>query len=108
MDDSTLQATSTTEWVSVTKAVELLGIPRTEIMACIHNALIPFHKNGSRYTLNLKLVRAYFCRMDIENMKRGRSEITTMPLSNDKVTTGLGNYGRNNSQSNPRIRRVEL
>ena len=92
------------EWVSIAQAVKILGIPKDEIMSCIHNMLIPFHKNGNRYTLNLKLVRAYFCRMDIENMKRGQRSISSVPLSRNKVTNNLGNNGK---QGNSKIRRVD-
>ena len=89
------------EWVNVTEAINILGIPRNDLMSYIHNMQIPFRKNGSRYLLNIKLVRAYLCRMDIGNMNRGKEIIKQKPLSKEKIT----NYALNN---NPNVRRVVL
>ena len=93
------------EWVSIDTAVKKLGIPRHEIMSCIHNMLIPFHKNGRRYTLNLKLARAFFCRMDIDNMRRGQRAIAARQLSRVKVADSIGD---NTKRGNPKIRRVDV
>ena len=84
------------EWVCLTEAAKILGIPRQEILSCIHNMRIPFHKNGRNYSLNIKLVRAYFCRMDIENMNEGRKMLNAMPFNRRKVTGKVYPMSRTN------------
>lgn len=67
------------EWVSLTEAVKELGVPREDLKVKIKNGVLPFRMTGTRYTLNLKLARAYLCREDIQNMERVRKEARRDP-----------------------------
>jgi excisionase family DNA binding protein len=82
-----------TDWVNISEAIQILGLPREMIMQKIHNAQIPFRMVGSQYRLNIKVTRAYLAREDIANMQAVHKEINAVPSSRNKVTQETGRRG---------------
>ena len=73
------------DWVNVTQAVKILGLPRQTLMSKIHNACIPFRMVGNQYRINIKIARAYLAREDIANMEAVKKELSLTPLSRGKT-----------------------
>jgi len=91
------------EWESLEMISKIFGIPRDVIASDIQGGRIPFRKNGSHYKVNIELARESYKKMDLENMAQVKRLINAMPMSESKVTKGLGSY-----RPNPNIRRVEV
>lgn len=94
------------EWVSISRAEKLLGISREDINTKIKEGKIPFRKSGSRYTVNIKLVRAYLCREDINNMKQVQRSINLQPFSKENHAKNVNGRGR--PKSEPRVRKIDF
>ena len=97
---------TTKDWVSVQEASRQLGISPGELKAYIHNGTIPFNRVGSRYRLNVKLVRAVMCRLDIQNMEQVRRNAAQLPmhtLNRSDTVRGTGNHGKREQRKIPRV-----
>ena len=74
------------DWVSISQAEKILGIPRDSLVLYIQNGILPFLKNGTRYVININQANEVFCDLADMNRKDIQTEREHFPFNLKHIT----------------------